>query len=180
MTGMVEKIYSQALFDLGIEGDSLDTLKDELFQLSALFEQEPGLIKLLSAPTVTMGEKFALLERVFKDRLSQTMYNFLCVLTEKNRTRYLVRISQAFKEKYYAHSGMVEISVTTAAPMKDTLRDKLLVKLEQITGKKVTLVEKTDPTLLGGIVLHYGNTEMNASVKARLEAVHAQMKAVIA
>lgn len=180
MTGTIEKVYAQALFEFGLEENNLNGIAGELAALSLIFDAEPELIKLLSSPTIPLSEKSSLLERLFKTRVSEGVYSFLCILTEKKRIRYFSSIAMVFKEKYNAHDGIVEIIAITASPINPALREKLLVRLELLTGRKVELVEKVDASILGGIVLNYGNTEINSSIKFRLDTLYAQMKAIIA
>lgn len=179
MTGMIERVYSKALFEIGIEGKSLDELYGEITQLSEIFSKNPELTKLLSTPTITLDEKFALLSKLFGGKLSQDGYSFLCILVEKHRADKLDKIAGEFKQLYNEHNGIMEIIVTTAEPLKPELREKLIDKLHKNTNKRIELVERVDKSLLGGIVLNYGNTQMDASVKSRLEALSAQLKGII-
>lgn len=179
MTGMIEKVYSKALFEIGVDDNSLDDLYGEVSQLAEIFITNPELPKLLSTPTITLDEKFALLSRLFGGKLSQDGYSFLCILVEKHRADKLEKIAGEFKRLYNEHNGIMEIIVTTAEPLKPTLKEKLVDKLHTNTGKRIELVEKVDKALLGGIVISYGNTQMDASVKSRLEALSAQLKGII-
>ena len=47
--------------------------------------------------------------------------------------------------------------------MSEALKQKLISKLELVSSKKIVLVEKTDESILGGIVLSYGNTQIDAT-----------------
>lgn len=180
MTGMIEKTYAQAVFELGLEDDTLDTLYREITEVSHIFDANPELMKLLSAPTISTEEKLSVLGRLFKGKISEEAYHFLCVLTEKNRAKFLGKIAAELKQKYNDHYGIVEITATTSIPLSEALRTKLISKLESVSGKKINLVERLDKSILGGIVLNYGNTQMDASVKARLDALRLQMKNLIA
>ena len=180
MTGMIEKVYSEAVFQLGLEENNLDLLYSEIVQLSDILNENAELTKLLSAPTISTEDKFSVIEKIFKGKISDETYNFLSVLIQKNRMRYFSNIANALKDKYNTHNGIVEMIVTTSLPLKAELREKLIIKLENTTGKKVNLVEKVDSNILGGIILNYGNTEMNSSVKASLDTLFLQMKSIIA
>lgn len=180
MTGSAEKIYAQALFELGLENNDLKSVYSEVKGLAGIFEENPELMKIYAAPTVTGEEKQKLNAELFSGKLSETVYNFLSVITEKNRVTCISRISDELKEKYYEHEGILEITAITSVPMSEKLREKLLSKLSKTTGKTIHLLEKVDPSILGGIILHYGNTQMDSSVKSRLDALEAQVKSLIA
>ena len=64
-------------------------------------------------------------------------------------------------------------------PMSETLRKKLVAKLENVSGKSIILHEKQDKSILGGIVLRYGNTEIDSSVKSKLDKIKAQIDSAI-
>ncbi|MBR3921201.1 MAG: F0F1 ATP synthase subunit delta, partial [Oscillospiraceae bacterium] len=64
--------------------------------------------------------------------------------------------------------------------LSDALKTKLKAKLESVSGKKITLVEKTDKSILGGIILDYDNVRMDSSIRNRLEGIKTSVKSIIA
>lgn len=180
MTGTVEKIYSEAVFELAKEQNCADGIKDELEALAVVFRDNPELPKLLSAPTVGMAEKLSVIEKLFKGRISDMCYNLLCVTAEKGRARLIPDIAEDYKNRWYEMKNIAEVRVTSSVPLNDTLKAKLKAKLEKVYGKTVILTEKVDESLMGGLVINYGNTMMDGSVKAKLEAIQKQIKGVIA
>lgn len=179
MAGMVEKAYSEAVFQLGKEENCIDSLCGEIEQLSSVFAENPELTKLLCAPTVSKDEKTAMINRIFKGKISDYALHFLLVLTEKKRINCLSGIAREVKAQYNDYNGILEVSVTTAEPLKKAIKDKLVKKLESTTGKKIVLVEKTDKSILGGIILNYGNTQLDSSVKSRLDGMRAQIRSIV-
>ncbi len=179
MTGTVENVYSKALFEIGLEENSLNLLADELEGLDEVFKSNPELVKLFSSPSLATGEKMAALERIFKGRISDTVFNFLCVLVSKNRIRNFSGILRAFKDAINEHSGIIEVAAVVAMPLKPEVKARLCQKLEAVTGRKINLVEKVEPSILGGIILNYGNMQMDSSVKSKLEAFGRQLKSVV-
>ncbi len=176
MTGTVEKVYSQALFELASENDSAALVNEELSALAEIFRNAPEFSKFLLAPTVSSTEKARFTETVLKDRISALTYNFLCLLTDKRRVRYLPAIAKSFEELFYEANNIVNVKVTTSIPLSETLRTKLKNKLESVYGKTVILEENTDPGILGGVIINYGNTMLDGSVKAKLDLMQKQIK----
>ncbi|MGN0642409.1 MAG: F0F1 ATP synthase subunit delta [Huintestinicola sp.] len=180
MPGSVEKVYSEALLEIAEENGSLSELDEELNALVTVFEANPELTDVLSTPTVSDAEKLELIENVFKGRVSETAFNFLCVLTEKGRCRYLGSIAKAFRKSFYDISGIVEVTVTSTRPLTDSAREKLKAKLEKKYGKKVIMTEKVDMSIMGGLVVTCGDSMLDGSVKTKLEEMHKQIKDMIA
>ena len=180
MAGIVEKTYAEAVFGLGKEQNCLETLCTEIFETAKILGENPDFIKLLSSPTISFDEKKEILNKVFSGKLSEYAMNFLFVITEKNRMSSFMGISECLKSLYNDYNGIIEVKVTTAEPLSDALKTKLKAKLESVSGKKITLVEKTDKSILGGIILDYDNVRMDSSIRNRLEGIKTSVKSIIA
>lgn len=180
MAGSVEKIYSDALYELAAEQNAVETVNGELKALAAVFDENPELVKLLCAPTVPNDEKLKVISNIFGGRVSETVYNFLCLLTEKGRAAYLSKIADSFRKKYNELAGIAEVTVTTSTELSPTLEKKLADKLEKVFGKKISMIKKVDPSILGGVVISCGGTLMDGSVRAKLDAVKAKIGSLIA
>ena len=76
--------------------------------------------------------------------------------------------------------GLLEVTAVTAQPMTEELRKRLTDKLSKTTGRRIVLTEQVDKSIIGGIVVRYGNTELDSSVKTRLDKLKAQITNTIA
>ena len=147
MTGDVGKLYSTALFELSREENTFDEVHSLLNEYN---------------------------DKVFDD--DSMVFDFVCLVTEKGRISYIDRITSEFNKLYYDRNNIAEMTVTTSTALKPELKEKLISKLEEKSGKKVRLIEKVDPDILGGLIIRYGNSEIDNSVKGKLEAVAEQLK----
>ena len=180
MAGKLEKVYADALFELAVEDNTLDTVAEEMEAVAGIMNENSDFLKLLSAPTVSDKDKKSMLSKAFEGRISDNVFNFINVLCDNGRIKYLIAISQQFKDMYNDKNGILEVIVTTTMPLSDNLREKLVLKLEKISSKKIQLVEKIDTSIMGGIVLNYNNTQIDASVKKRLDTMRQQIDSIIA
>lgn len=185
MAESVGKIYSTALFELCCEQDSTENTYEEFKAVKELLydsgsEDSLDMVKLLSSPLISGQDKTKCLDAVFKGRISDMTLDFLCLVADKGRFGRLEEIFGEFSKMYNNKMGILEAEAVTAEPLSAELREALIAKLEKTTGKKVTLTQKTDKSLIGGIVVRYGNTEIDGSVKTRLEKLKAQINGVIA
>ena len=176
MADSIGNIYGNALFEVCCEENCLDEVYGELGSIrDILFSQgQEEYVELLASPLVTENEKRAALEKVFMGRIQPVTLNFLCLV------RFLPEICAKFKELYEKHNNIIEVTAVTAMPLSERLRDKLVVKLEAVSGAKIVLVEKVDKSLMGGIVLRYSDTEIDGSVRTKLDDIKAQIDGVIA
>ena len=181
MANSVENVYSTALFQLCDEQGTLDGTYEELEQVSQLLfdGSQKEFIEMLSSPLISFEDKQKALQGGFGGRVSDTVLDFLCVVTQKGRVRYLPAIAQQFKDIYYEKKNILEVTGTTTVPLSEGLRKKLVDKLEKVSGKSVILHEKLDKSILGGIVLRYGNTQIDSSVRTKLDSIKAQIDSAI-
>lgn len=176
------KTYADALFSLVTEEkeEELTRVYDDLNAVSEIFLSQPDFLKLLKVPTVPIDEKLSIIREAFEGRVHTYVLNFLCVLTENGRTDSFKKIVEYFTALYNEHKNLVDVTVTSASPLSDEAVEKIKAKMASVTGKTVNLRLKTDPSIIGGVVISYGNTVIDGSVKARLEKLKAEIAGTIA
>lgn len=182
MNDKAEKVYGEAFFSLCSEEDpnGLSDTLNELSELSKLFSENPEFTKLMGTPTVSVEEKLSLCSDIIKaGNVSKLCGNLLCLLVEKNRMSCFSGIEKTFRGLYNDKFKLAEITVTTSAPLSDKLRDKIAEKMSEVIGKKVTLVERVDEKLIGGVVIDYESRRYDGSVKSRLDALKGELSSVI-
>ena len=69
-------------------------------------------------------------------RIQPVTLNFLCLVSEKGRIRFLPEICAKFKELYEKHNNIIEVTAVTAMPLSERLRNKLVAKLGGFFGGK--------------------------------------------
>lgn len=177
------KVYGDAFFSLCCdenESGLKDTL-DEMTELSKVFSENPEFVKLMGTPTVPLEEKLSLVGDIVKSGgVSELTGNLLCVLTEKGRMSCFSGIAKRFRELYNDKLKLAEITVTTSAPLSAEMKDKIVEKMSKIIGKTVTVNERLDKSIIGGIIIDYGSRRYDGSVKARLNELSKELGSVIA
>lgn len=179
MTGSFEYNYAEALFELSLENDCLDSVYEEFLTVTQIFEDNPDFVKFLNLPTVEWDEKEKIISKTFGEDLSEIMFNFLNVTAKKGRAKSMSSIFSEFKALYNEKMNILEVMAITAIPLTDSLREKLIEKLSSVSGKKIVLEERVDSKIIGGIVLSYNNTEIHASVRDKLDKLKAQLNSIV-
>lgn len=176
------KTYAEALFTLVTEEkeQELTQVFSDLNGIAGIFKEEPEFIKLLKVPTIPVDEKLAVVKEAFEGKVHTYVLNFLCVLTENNRADSFSKILEHFTVLYNDRMNLADVTVTSAKPLGDDTVEKIRAKMTKVTGKTVNLTLKTDPSVIGGVVISYGNTVIDGSVKSRLERLKADIADTIA
>jgi F-type H+-transporting ATPase subunit delta len=184
MNDKAEKIYAEAFFELCTdESDKkAEDVLEELTALDGIFTENVGFTKLMGTPTVPMSEKIALMKEIAESgNISEICTNLLCVLVERNRFGCFNGIVKNFRRLYNDYFKIAEITVTANAPLSEEMREKISAKMAEVTGNtKISITEKVDPSVIGGIIIDYGSTRYDGSVRARLNALKNELGSVIA
>lgn len=162
--------YANALFSLCEEENKTDAVKAELTHLSEIIRDNKEYEKLIDSPTLSLSERLSLIDEAFSGT-DEYVVNFIKILCEKKAFHLFSDCAGQFVKLYNKKNNIENVTVITAAPLSESLQQKLITKLEKESGKKILLDLKVDKTLLGGIVLRTENSQTDASVRARLESL---------
>lgn len=182
MNDKAEKVYGEAFFELCEEqGDAvMKDILEELTALDGIFKENPEFVKLMGTPTVAVEEKISLVEEMSKaGGISEPTTNLLCLLAEKNRFGCFSGIIKYYRAEFNERFKLADITVTSAQPLTDALREQIAAKMSQIIGKSVTITEKVDNSLVGGVIIDYGSRRYDGSVKSRLNALKNELASII-
>ena len=175
MTG-VGSVYGEALYTLAREEGLSQAILQQLKTLDGCFAAEPDFVRLLGAPNLPKAQRCQILDDSFRGKLEPYVLNFLKILTEKGYMRFFPDCVKAYRELYNRDNGILPVTAVTAVPMTDKQIQVLTMKLQQITGKRIELVSKLDPNVLGGMRLDYDGKRVDDTVAHRMDAVRNMLK----
>ena len=167
----IGSVYGDALYELAKEEGLTESIGQQLRLLQDSFRQEPDFIRLLSAPNLTKAERCQILDDSFRGKVEPYLLNFLKILTEKGYMRHFSDCTDAYTERYNLDNGILSVTAITAVPMNDDQKARLTEKLGRITGKKIALLSRVDPRVLGGIRLDYDGRRLDDTVSHRLDSI---------
>ncbi len=170
--------YAKAMYSLAESEGVTELLLDELRTVKSVLEQNPTYIKLLSTPSLKKEEKNALIDRAFSSLREYTV-NMLKLLCEARAVTAVHEILTEYEALYDEANGIVRVDVITAVPMSKEQESALAEKLSVTLGAKIILSPSVDRSILGGVILRYGGTQTDASIKARLDSISAGIRNTI-
>lgn len=170
MAKLVSKTYGQALFELALEGNALEQILEEEAFVKEVFAGNEELVTLLNHPKISKDEKIQVVENIFKGKISDTMLGFLVVVVTKERYDELEQIFQYLEEKVREYKNIGVVSVTTAVELSDEQKERLKVKLLQVTSfKQLEFNYLVDPQIIGGMILRIGDRIVDSSIRTEID-----------
>ena len=168
--------YAQALYGLAKDEGLTDRILAELQVLDRAFAQDPDFLRLLSTPTLSKQERCEVLDRCFVGKVHPYVLNFMKLLTEKGYARHFGDCCKAYSVQYNEDNGILSVRAVSAVALTQLQMQRLIEKLESITGKKVDLHNRVDPSCLGGIRLDYDGKRLDGTVQNRLDEIGGILK----
>lgn len=169
--------YAEALFDLALDGKSLEQVEADLKALSGAIGASADLRAMLKSPVYDADAKARAIAAIAdKAGASPLTKNFLGVVAKNRRLFALEGVIAAFRERLAAHRGEVSAEAISAAPLNVDQTKRLRGEIERVVGKAVNLNLKVDPELLGGMVVKVGSTMIDSSLKTKLNKLKSVMK----
>jgi F-type H+-transporting ATPase subunit delta len=172
--GAVARRYAQAAFEISLEQQALDRWRDDISVIAEYFANHQ-LKFILGEPNVRMERKEAIVRDLLGEKVQPEALSFALVLTERNLVGLAPRIRDEFERLYDEQKGQTPALVTTAVPLDDATRARIVATLQAQTGKRILLEERVDPSILGGAIIRVGDTLMDGSIRQRLAILRQQI-----
>lgn len=167
--GALARRYAKALLSLAKEQNAVDRVQRDLAALAAAWEESKELRDAFQNPIYGSDVR-----RKITDALAARLgvmpmlKNTLAMLSDRRRMRHLADIAEAYTNLAEAESGRVRAEVVSATALPEAYFAELQKTLEQVTGRKVQIVKRVDPTLIAGVVTRVGDRVFDGSLKNRL------------
>ena len=176
VTDSVSRVYAQALLELAQSANQLDAIAQEVSDLAALLAGNNDLRQLLDSRAIGAEARRGVIERVFKGKVSDTLYRFLQVVNTKDRLGVLPGILASFGEKLDEARGIVKVDAYVAKSLDAGQADRVAKAVgDSLGGKRVVLRQHVNPDLIGGLKLRIGDELIDASVATQLKLMQRRL-----
>jgi F-type H+-transporting ATPase subunit delta len=172
--------YASALFELAEEQKATDKVGADLKAFGKMLEESADLQALCRNPVFTSEQQVAALETLLgKAGISGIAANFLKVVGAKRRLFAVDGMIRGYEALVDAKNGVVKAEVTVPAALSAANKNAVLEALKGVTGgKSISLNEKVDPSIIGGLIVKVGSKMVDASLRTKLNSIKNAMKEV--
>lgn len=172
MAKQVDTTYGNALFELAVEENKVDSLYDEAQLLTELLKENEELVKLLDHPQIDKDEKKKIIETTFGGRVSDEITGLMVMVVEKGHISSIADIFNYFIKRVKKYKNIGVADVISAVALSDSQRDAVEKRLIETTAYDAMEVNySVDKSLIGGLVIRIEDRVVDSSIKTQLEAL---------
>lgn len=162
--------YAKALLELAIENNKLETVTADLKAFTAAHADTREFQLFLDSPIINSERKSLIFKELF-GQFDTLTTSFIDLIIKNGREGILPAIAASFEAQMKAHLGIVPVTVVSASPLDDATKKAILAKVQATVNGTLEVVEKIDPSILGGFIVKLGDTQIDASVSNQLKTL---------
>jgi F-type H+-transporting ATPase subunit delta len=164
--GTVAGVYAQALLSLAEErGSTMQVIEDCREALDGL---SSALLSQLDDPRLGKLKAKEVVKNAFAGKLSKEVVDLLQLLIDKNRLADAPAIFAEAIRNAEAKVGLIRVQAVTAHPITAAELTLLTESLKKSIGPGVMVHATTDPALIAGLTLRFGDTMLDVSARRLL------------
>lgn len=164
--------YAKSLMLLAAEKKQVEQVYADMTKLLHYCRKVHDFRLLLQSPLIKTDKKIHIFRALLKGDITSTTDKFLVLLAKNRRESYLEKIAGEYIDQYKTKMGISTVVITSAVKLDEATRKKLLEILTKLLKSRIELHEKTDPKIIGGLVLTVGNRQADMSVLRQLKRLN--------
>jgi len=166
--------YGSALFSLASETNKVSELQLEMKELKKIIDDNPDFVTLLNNDFLSIDERKAIIDTLLKD-FDDSIICFIKIIVENGRAKYLSDIVISFNSLCNEYRGVKEGLLISTIPIDNKLKSEIEAKISIKEKQKVELINKIDPSLIGGVKVVINDHVYDGSIKNQIEAMRTNL-----
>lgn len=172
----IARRYASALYGEAESAGTVEMIDNDVELLFNTLEESHDLQLFFASPVISEEKKMTVIRRLFQPRVSDLMLNFLLFVISKQREGIVDAIVNEYRSMRLKQRGIVEADARVAIPLDETDVDDLTASISKTVGSEIRLNVKTDPELVGGVVVQIGDLVYDGTLKRKLANLRKQMQ----
>ncbi|MDP3936063.1 MAG: ATP synthase F1 subunit delta [Alphaproteobacteria bacterium] len=168
--------YVVTLYRQAVEEDVLKHITPAAKSIAKALKESSDLLSFLKISFIPFEEKITILQTLIPKKTPALFLSFLSLLGQNRKLTSLEPILNKFIEYANHKSGVQHIRIVSAFALDALTKKALQTALETQLNKPVELSVNLDPTLIGGIIIHYYHHELDLSLKNAIFSLKSTLK----
>ena len=161
--------YAEAIFQTAYKFGDISEISLQLKSLLYLFKTCPEIRFFLESKRIDKSTKTKIIKNLFKNTLSDFCLGVLNQLHEDEMLLVIEKIINRVRTLIELKRDIINVEVSTVSSVSDNELKSLIIEIEKKLDKKVEVLNKVDPDMVGGVKLRISNTIIDGSIATRLK-----------
>jgi F-type H+-transporting ATPase subunit delta len=170
----IARNYAEALFELGGQSGRAAEYADLLDTVAQGIAAAPRVEAVLMSPRITKAQKSGILAAALPDAPHEFVL-FLQAVVRRGRQDLLREMAAEYIGLLDQKLNRVRASVTLTRAADARLRQKITEQLTRVMGKEVLPSFMEDRTIIGGILVRFGDRVFDGSIRRRAVSLRRQL-----
>ena len=170
--------YAKSIFLLAEEKNIVDEVRNDIQLIESSFSAFPELKESIYNPVINPSVKAAILTDIFKDKLNEYSYNFLMLILKNKREESFIDIFRNFDDIYRKSKNIQKSTITSVSKLDKEIVNEIVKTLEKSFNTNIEVEEKTNPDLIGGLIIQIEDKEYDYSILGKLHKIDLEMRNV--
>ena len=180
MAKLVSNTYGDALFELALENNQLDSMLEEVKAVASVLQENEDLTKLMNHPKIVKEEKIKIIEEIFTNQVSREVVGLMRMIVQKGHFNEMESVFRYFIDRVKEYKTIGTADVTSAVTLSDTQKAAVEKRLLETTKDvKFEMHFDVDAALIGGMTSRIGDRVVDSSVKNKLNDLTRELLKII-
>lgn len=171
----IARNYAAALFAAAQAKDDVERFGAFMDSVAGAVQADERIALALESPRVAKRVKTQLLADALEDVAPAEFVRFLQAVVRRGRQGLLAEISQEYQRMMDVTLNRVHAGVTLSTEPDAKLQKQVIERLAAALGKDVRAHFRTDPAILGGVVVRVGGRVYDGSLRRRVAVLRRRM-----
>ena len=168
--------YSQALFELSSENNSVNEIEDHASSIIELIKNSEDIRDFIKDPTNKIQDQLKIINKISDQfKLNELLKKFIGFVVSKRKIFYIEKILNDFLFICSNARGEVQAELSAAKDLNENEINNIKNELSSTFGSNIKLIHKYDPSLIGGLIIKVGSTMIDTSIKSKLQKIEKKM-----
>lgn len=168
--------YAISLLEIAKENHQNEFYRSEVKSLIELLKNSEDLRLVFNSAFINKDEKKKIVDLLFEDDSTIYIKNFLKIIIENSRSNKIIEILEEFVKLSNLEDNIAEGYLYSTSRLSDEEIKLISNAIEKKINKKVSLRNRIDNTLIGGVKVVVDDYVFDGSIKNKLNDLHNRLK----
>ena len=167
-----------SLFEVAKENNALEQVANELPEVAKVINGNSDFVTLMNNPNLEKIKKINLIDASFAG-VNKYVVNVVKILAGNLQISLINFVLEQYTELFNKYSRNVVVKAESASPLTEEQLENLKEKIKnELQLENVEINNFVDESLLGGLKLTYNNKVIDATIKAKLNAIKSKISSI--